>query len=264
MNKPKLDLLATVQLQEITGNAGLRVSKTQKNPADADIRLFSDGSCYPSQALMAEFGLEYQDKGSDIQERGFDIFQTEKWGMWPASEHFVMIAPVSKHVSKVDLFGKTSYDSKTGKPRSSVMDQGAATFGKRLIGMLEQTYGEELFVGGSTFVDLLIVRESPVPPTTNGIYNIPKLMVKGEKQGTYSVERRENIVIYPLVVVEDSFKVSTEEQDPAIGEIASLGNPVGGQYSDEAPLASAGEEDKISMEEAQEIIGLDKSENVSE
>ena len=58
--------------------------------------------------------------------------------------------------------------------------------------------------------NLNILRESSVPPTPNGIYNIPKLMVKGEKAGTYNVERRENIVIYPLVVVEESLVIFFE------------------------------------------------------
>lgn len=222
MNKPKLDLLASLQLKEVTGSAGLRMTKSQKNPTNADIRLFADGSCYPSEALVEEFQLEYQDKDSDKPEYGFDIFETAKWGMWPASEHFVMISQVSKHAKKVDLFSKTSYD-KDGHSRSSVLDQGASTFGKRLIEMLEQTYNEKLFANGNSFVDLNIVRDSPVGSTRNGIYNIPKMIVKGEKAGTYSFERRENITVYPLLIDEESLMKEGDIQDESINDLVNLG-----------------------------------------
>jgi hypothetical protein len=259
MNKPKLDLLATIQLTEVVGNVGVRVAKTQKNPTDADIRLFADGSCYPSKELVEEFQLEYQGKESETPEFGFDVFETTKWGMWPASEHFVMIAQISKHAKKVDLFGKTSYDS-DGHSRSSVIDQGAATFGKKLIAMLEQTYNEELFKNGNTSVDLLIVRDSPISQVPNGIYNIPKMMVKGKTAGTYSFERRENITIYPLVVSEASLTAETAK-DAAVDEIASFaGDPTeGGEHANE-PALHLGEDTgdaEAALKEANDILSAE-------
>ena len=261
MSKPKLDLLATIQLKEITGVVGSRISKVQKVPLDADIRLFADGSCYPSKALVEEFQLEYANKGSDAPEYGFDIFETSKWSMWPENtDNFVMIAQVSKHAKKVDLFGKVTYDDQN-QPRASVLNQGAGTFGKRLIGMLETTYGEELFKSGNSFVDLIIVRDSPISPAPNNIYNIPKLIVKGDKAGTYTYERRENLTIYPLIVGTE-LAAEAPMQDDAVGEIASLGTqsePDSGMYADEQPLSLSDDEQKAeaALKEANDILGTE-------
>lgn len=251
-NKPKLDLLASIQLKEITGSSALRMSKTQKIPIDADIRLFSDGSCYPSKALVQEFQLDYQNKDANLPEYGFDVFETSRWGMWPINEHFVMISQVSKHAKKVDLFGKCTYD-KNGDPRVGVLEQGSSTFGKRLINMLENTYGEKLFENGEAFVDLLIVRDQPVSPVGNGIYNIPKLIVKGDKAGTYTYERRENITVFPLILGE-SFKEEVE-QDAAVSEIASFGATAEEVREDSNHVADDSDAARA-LAEADDILGL--------
>lgn len=260
MNKPKLDLLGAIQLTQVTKVPAVRTAKAHRTPKDTDLRLFADGSCYPSAALIEEFQLEYQDKDSAIPEFGFDVFETTKWGMWPSSDHFVMIAQTSKHDRKVDLFSKTSYDA-DGHARSSVASQGAATFGKKLISMLEQTYNEELFKNGNAYVDLDIMRDSPISPTQNGIYNIPKMIVKGEKAGTYSFERRENLTIYPLLIREDSLVVPKESQDPAVDEIAGLAGPEGGDHIDEPPLSLGNPDDSQeatdALAEANDILGTD-------
>jgi hypothetical protein len=260
MQKPKLDLLASIQLEEVLGNKGVKVPKTQKNPTNADLRLFADGSIYPSKELVEEFQLEYQKKDSDLPEFGFDVFETSKWGMWPAQQHFVVITQVSKHAKKVDLFSKTGYDKDTGEPRSSVIDQGAGTFGKRLITMLEETYEVDLFKNGNSFVDLLIAKDSPVPGTKNGIYNIPKMIVKGAKAGTYSTERRENITVYPLIISEESLTgpITNKSQDSAVDEIASFGQEdepaSGGDYADENLLSPSADDNDI-LNEAEKILG---------
>ena len=252
-NKPKLDLLASIQLKEIVGSSMLRVSKTQKTPIDADIRLFADGSCYPSKTLVEEFQLNYQNKDANLPEYGFDIFETSRWGMWPIDEHFVMISQVSKHAKKVDLFGQCTYDE-NGNPRVNVLDQGSSTFGKRLINMLENTYNEKLFENGEAFVDLLIVRDQPVSPTGNGIYNIPKLVVKGDKAGTYTYERRENITVFPLILGE-SFNEVTEEQDAAVSEIASFGTAAEEVKEDSNHIADDSDAARA-LAEADDILGL--------
>lgn len=185
------------------------------NPTTADLRIFKDGSVFPSEALVADFNLEYQATGSDIKGLGFDVIDSRQFpNTREFTPAFIMIAPVDKKAGKVDLFNACTY-GKDGKPLVSVMDQGSNSFGKTLLIMLKEVYGIELDgkTPGSDFIDLNIeavasVREQ-LAKATGGIYNVPKTVSRGEGKGLGTYVRRENLDIYVLVPAEYSTTAST-------------------------------------------------------
>lgn len=177
-----------------------RVSK-QRNPAEAllAIRVFANGSIFPSQALVDKFDLEYRDAairketlplkdGETIARtknvydfpngvgNGFDLIDTRSWTIqWNASGHMLLLAATPKDAGKVDLFSSVAYDDKTGKPKVSVMEQGVQTFGKDvLVPAIEEVYGITFAKGeikdekgtvvrpavdGVDYVDMLVAEE---------------------------------------------------------------------------------------------------------
>lgn len=202
MKKITFDFLATMELKEV--DKPITALKAELQPAaDADLRLFSDGAIYPSQALAEREQLEYQSKNSSTPEYGYDVFLSSDWAQYDQSRPtIVCITKVSKHLAKVDLFSRAKYDE-NDKPKSSVLTQ-KNTSGEQLIKMLETAYceeGETLFDNGRTFVDLKIINTAPVPAASNGIYLLPKQFLKGDKKGQITYERRESIQVFPLQVV---------------------------------------------------------------
>lgn len=199
-NKIEFEFLATMPLKEIDKSPSSIIGG--KSPVDgADFRLFADGSIYPSLKRITEDQLEFQKKDSGNAEFGYDVFLSTDWGQYPGTIKFPCIAKVSKHLPKVDLFGRTKYGS-NGVPKSTINTL-KSTQGENLIKYLEESYldpGEILF-GSKTYVDLKINFETPVLETSNKIYNIPKKILKGKEEGKPVYERRENIVIYPLVMI---------------------------------------------------------------
>lgn len=203
MKKIQFEFLATMELKEI--EKPITQVNAEKQPTNgADLRLFSDGAIYPSATLITLDELEYQPKDSGKPEYGYDVFLSTEWTQYPQeAPAIVCIAKVSKHYSRVDLFSKAKYNT-DGTAKNSVSLQ-RQTSGEELIKMLEAAYCENeetLFQGGKTFVDLKIVKNTPVKAVSNGIYLIPKKFVKGEKAGQTLYERRENITVYALQVLE--------------------------------------------------------------
>jgi hypothetical protein len=188
-----------------------RSAAVETIPMDgADLRLFSDGRIYPSAQLVEDHNLEYVAKGTDEEKddvgNGFDIIDTKLFSGYDQSNpRLVMVALVKKNLPKVDLFGRTSYDSKTFEPKSSVIDQGAATTGVWLIELLEEVYGP-IFTDDATFVDLKINVEFGVK-TGNNIYHLPKKVARGEKKGEITYQRRTDTALWPLTV----FEITREE-----------------------------------------------------
>src|SRR5690242_3099494 len=120
--------LKGLQLQQTTKPvvvAGKASDRTPKN--GASIRVYKNGSVYPSKEVVDRFNLEYSAKGSDTPGTGFDIVDTRKWPVFPTSNPItheavpavILIASVSKNAPKVDLFAQTTYNE-DGTPYSSV------------------------------------------------------------------------------------------------------------------------------------------------
>jgi hypothetical protein len=141
----------------------------ERTPLGQAIRLFRDGSVYPSLELIEKFGLEYPKatvskqaiplpEGSnpaaeqqfknvfsfgpqESQGFGFDVIDTDKASIFNFGRRLLIISPVSKAQPKVDLFASTVYNE-DGTPKASVIDQGAKTFGMdSMIPMVEEIYG---------------------------------------------------------------------------------------------------------------------------
>lgn len=186
-----------------------------RSPVNADLRVFRDGSIYPSKVLVEKFNLEYVGKDhvyaeGEAQANGFDIVSSKTF---PNTSHleasFLLIGVVAKSLPKVDVFGSTTYVSDKdvekdstlvlNAAKSSVLDQGANTFGKEvLIPMLKEVYGFE-FGENDKFVDLIIVSDQPLV-TSDGNYFIPKRITRGEKKGQLDIVVRQNIDLFPLVL----------------------------------------------------------------
>lgn len=177
-----------------------------RNPETADIRVYKDGSVYPSVALVAEFNLNYVPKDTEPKGTAFDVFKSTDYintQSWPADQKVIFIAAVDRAEGKAELFGRTTYNAETHAP-SDVLTQGAATFGKELLEYISEVYGETIAepVEGQpapdNFIDLVIVRDSPFN-TENGIYFIPKTVSRGVEKGKADMIRRENITLFPFV-----------------------------------------------------------------
>lgn len=171
--------------------------KRDINPAAADLRIFANGSVYPSATLVKRFNLEYGTVGL-TGGNGFDVFASKEFfNTMQIETPFIMIAPVEKHTGKVDLFGTTRFNE-DGTPISSVMSQGSNN--TWLLDLLKTTYN--IVPGEQGYIDLTLVKEEELShglaAMTNGIYNIPKQMVRGSKKGAATYVRREDIDVYVL------------------------------------------------------------------
>jgi hypothetical protein len=221
MKKIVFDFLDQMQLKEIE-KTPTQIKASQQPAKGADFRLFADGAIYPSEEIAKRHQLEYPDKDATVPAYGYDVFLSTAWSQFPAGlPPVVMLAKVSKAAAKVDLFSRVKYDKVTNKPLNSVVSQ-RNTSGEELIKLLEAVYceqGETLFANGKVFVDLKIAKQ--LNPLPNGIYHIPKKVEKGKQAGAESYERRENIDVFLLDIVEaDESKVS--HTNPVVGTAAPV------------------------------------------
>jgi len=212
-----LDFLATATLSDVAEKVPVSrkgVTTKQRNPERLAIRLFRDGSVYPSAELVEKFQLEYANKGA-ITGNGFDVIDTALYPSFNVGKRILIINPVPKALPKVDLFGSTTY-KEDGTPKSNVMTQGAKTYGAdELIPMVEEIYGITFYkpavdaqdgveaseeVEGVEFVDLaLVVNPVTNEPWAKAITYIPKKVSRGKDAGQVTTQRRENAQFYALL-----------------------------------------------------------------
>jgi hypothetical protein len=206
------------------------------NPALLAIRVWKDGSVFPSQALVDMFNLEYgnatvtfeevpakaaiynedgtiKTQGKDAYKKritelippignAFDIIDTREWGQWKMPENnMLFIAAVPKDFPKVDMFGGTVYDD-AGKPSSTVMEQGAATYGSSiLVPAIKEIYGIDFDT--REYVDMLVAAElegvNINTQFSKPISLIPKRISRGKDIGQSDYVRRENLVLFGFV-----------------------------------------------------------------
>lgn len=216
MKKITFDFLKNMELKEIE-KAPVN-SPNSKSPAPgAHLRLFADGSLYPSAELVALHNLEYQNADSTSPENGYDVFVSTDWGQYTGTVPFVALALVSKHEPKVSLFSQTKYnDDKT--PKSSVLTQ-KTTAGEELIKALSTVYLEspdENLFENKAYLDLALVLDQPVNKTATGVYHLPKVIAKGKDAGKPSYVRREHVQIFPLTIVEETTAAPVVAAAPAV------------------------------------------------
>jgi hypothetical protein len=204
-----LDFLKNVQLTEAETKSRRSGITKSKYPDEADIRVYKNGEVYPSPALVKAWGLAYGNKPEPVQVgdkmvtpgpsgNGIDLIDSRNWAQAASlPQPVIFAAACPRSQGRVDLFGSTSY-TEDGKPASDVLTQGATTAGKNLLVMLKEVYGIEPDET-TGFIDLKIMTEQEPLRTQSGIYNIPKTIRRGDKQGEVSYVRREKIDIYALV-----------------------------------------------------------------
>ena len=195
-----LDFLKNIKLQPNSAvkTAVARTSSAvARNPTEADIRIYKNGSVYPSDKLVAQCGLTYQPKTAEDKGNGFDVFKSTDFINTKGSGlSALFIALIPRKEGRIDLFASTTYEE-DGTPKADVLTQGANTAGKEILEMINEMYGVQI-PEGKDFIDLIIVTENPLN-TEDGIYWIPKVVSRGEKKGQVDLCRREDTTIYPLV-----------------------------------------------------------------
>jgi hypothetical protein len=218
--------------------------RKQWNPAPAllAIRIWQDGSVFPSQALVDKFDLEYKDAVITFEDiaakpavmeadgltikteakeahrkriatvnppvgNGFDVIDTREWGQWKMPENnMLFIGAVPKDLPKVDLFSSTVYNDE-GKASNTVMEQGAATFGKGLVTTIKEIYGIELS-DDKEYVDMIVATEldgvNINTQFSKPITLAPKKVSRGKDAGQMDYVRRENMILYGFVPAEQA------------------------------------------------------------
>jgi hypothetical protein len=180
-------------LAEAPKGAGGKPKQWGPNPTLIAVRVWRDGSVFPSQAAVDKFDLEYKKatvKIEDVPARaeekdetgkvtvtareaskkrtyeyegsegnGLDIISSLEWKEFNSSVDgkMIFVAVTPKKEPKVDLFASTNYND-DGTPKANVLEQGAVTFGKTvLLPMLKDVYEIELSEEeGKDFVDMVI------------------------------------------------------------------------------------------------------------
>lgn len=240
------DFLSNIQLGEdvkakaATGGGGV---KKERVPTGADLRVFATGAVYPSTELVSRYDLEYRNKGVVPPGNGFDVFKSKDWAVTAAlPQAFLIIGALAKNSGKVDLFDQVRYNNDGNKedknagatPMTSVLEQGSPTFGKELLTWLEEVYGVTPNEDG--YIDLVIV-EAHTLKTANDLYNIPKLIARGDKAGELSYERRESMNYHPLAVAEGHVSAPKKEKATEPAAQAPTQTPV--QPSEAVATAAA-------------------------
>lgn len=215
-----LDFLKKIKVEDVAlpTKAGGGRRKEWNPTLDNAIRVWKDGSLFPSQKLVERFALEYSNKPAEAAEgqpknkvagNAFDIFESINFPtLNTGGQNLVILNVAAKHVGKTDAFGSTSYNE-DGTPKTSVMDQGSATFGKDcLLPMLKKIYNVE--PGEKGFIDLMLLGTDGEPamepfllPNDKKVCMVPKEVSRGDKAGEMTYARRENpimFVLYPVAV----------------------------------------------------------------
>lgn len=195
-----LSFLSTASIEDAVVQPKRNTSPKQRNPNPAllAVRVWKDGSIFPSQALVDKFDLEY--RGAEVEQIaateavgkegeegyqparkaaqkttikgnpgfGFDVIDTRALNGYKAEGDLLLISPVKRGEPKIDLFASTVYDE-NGNPKSKVMDQGALTFGSQvLVPAIEELYGIKFHkaatdtsgeVEGVQYVDMVVTEE---------------------------------------------------------------------------------------------------------
>ena len=203
----------------------LSIPRVEKNPTNgADFRIMATGKIYPSQQFVDDFSLEYTPKDSNVISNGFDLFPSNQWGNYKNGPDLLMGYAVRMDSPKVELFSGVRY-KEDGTAINSVMEQGT-TLGDDTLELIASALGSVESDGGNTsawhnllvqlatgeegiarYVDFYVVRNVGAALTMpDGIYNIPKMIVRGEKKGQLTTVRREKVNVLPVVIFTEEVK----------------------------------------------------------
>lgn len=188
-------------------DTGRQRQPKQRNPEGLAIRVFADGSVYPSRQLVDDFKLEYVTRKAGEDEAvsfGFDFFDSSEWPPLAAHPRMIVFGAVPKSQPKVDLFSACRYDD-AGVPRSSVMTQGTVS-----TALLDLVRSMGYLTTDQKYCDLQILTAFPIT-VQDGIANVPKVVERGENKGEKTYQRRENATFYPVDLPENVEEVKKEE-----------------------------------------------------
>jgi len=269
-----LEFLTNIGATEIAAKATKSVEKKQRNPEPSfmGIRVWKDGSIYPSVALVSKYNLEFvkatvtqedvvkngvlqtDDAGQPLKRKvlsypndtsnGIDIMNSADWTQkqnWGSNPDLILAAISPKRSGKVDLFA-TCTTEEDGSPKLSVLEQGAATFGKEsLLPLVASVYNAVPNEEG--FIDLEFVEAYPLHQVvSNKIFMFPKRIVRGEDKGKLEYVRRENVSLFPLVPASASTKQAETTVDTTLADVPTVDATI----SEEGAAILAANEDNTS------------------
>lgn len=223
-----LDFLKSVSLDETVIKAAARGAgghrKEWSPTTPLSIRVWKDGSVFPSQDLVERFDLEYGDKPlaksidpaetEAVQAKwvqpgsAFDVFDSKDFPVFKTPRRLILANVVPKAQGKSDLFSSVGW-GEDGKILNSVMTQGSNTFGKSdLLPMLKEVYGIELN-DENPHVDLIVIGQDGEKAMKHfaiekGFCFVPKKYSRGKEKGKDTVVRREDpwlFILLPLAEV---------------------------------------------------------------
>jgi hypothetical protein len=172
------DFLKTIKLQDTKQVVSRKVTKTPEGMA---LRVYANGRVFPAAKLTETFNLEY---GEDTF--GLDYLEAHAWGAYPKDQPNVLfISPINRKEPKIDLFGTRR------TPDTSVLTQGPLD--KGLWDLVVKIFPE---AKGHIYVDLMVHGDGVT--TEDGIYYLPKTVSRGDRKGTVTTVRRENIALFPV------------------------------------------------------------------
>lgn len=190
------------------------------NPLPQDkliLRVEANGSVYPSKALVAMFDLEYGNKGSNTG-NGVDIFRSKDLlefnvvNMNAEMPRALIFAVAPKISPSLDLFKTTGYNA-DGTPKASVLDQGAKTFGAKLIRAAIATYKNLIptlkeDVQKAGFLDLEIIQNV----VYEGEIKLPKIEITSDNKLGMSEKAfaRKHASLFFMVPFDGSYVPSEE------------------------------------------------------
>lgn len=185
---------------KLTDTRGYRQPLSNNPEGGLKLRVFRNGSVYPSKELVDRFNLEYTEKGAADPGNGIDLVYTKEWEPMKTTTPLILCAFVCRDESKLDLFRQVRYlpANTEGKalPMKSVMNQGLVC--DELLAMCDKMgYFTDPKV---KYVDLAIAMDYPVT-TEDNIYYLPKTVSRGARKDEETYVRRENIILYPLIPV---------------------------------------------------------------
>lgn len=162
----------------------------EKNPEGLTVRVFSDGSVYPSQELVNNYQLEFLPKDQNAG-NGIDVIDSSKWTPLQNAPRMLLFGFTHKSEPKIELFGTCRYNT-DGTPKSSVLTQGSVC--KELLALVKE-FG--WLTEEQTFVDLKVLTQHPIK-TENGVAYIPKVVDRGAKKGEETYVKRESYQMFPV------------------------------------------------------------------
>lgn len=238
----KVDDPATMKSPRSGGGGGVR---KQWNPITPNtIRVWKDGSVFPSADLVERFDLEYGPRPLDVAEAGaepageekkpkwlqsgnaFDVFDSADFPIFKTPQRVLIANVVAKAAGKADLFASIEWDPLTGEPKNSVMDQGANTFGKNeLLPLIEDVYQ---LSPGEKFIDFVLLGKDGESATRHfslpdgkEVCVVPKKISRGPKKGQMTYARREDpwlFILYPLLTLHPELAQTAPEVKEGNGE----------------------------------------------